>query len=119
MGQWQACFSELCAGWLMLALGREGACLGARRTWCHPSPNCRKQHSFPQDELALVAERGQPCRDRAPEPSICREVLLLMVLKSCPDALLVLHFQAAAKPTGKPYCTDEASHLAYEFVCNS
>lgn len=42
-----------------------------------------------------------------------------MIVKRCPDALLILHFQAAAKPTGKPYCTDEAVHLMYKFVCNS
>lgn len=33
---------ELCRGWLMVALGREGAWLGAGATQCHASPNYRE-----------------------------------------------------------------------------
>lgn len=110
---------EICMGWLMVALGKE-------------------EHGWEQEQLSVtilqttgskihfcgmsslsVAEWGQPCQNGAPELSICKEVLLLMMLKRCPDAVLVLYFQAAAKPTGKPYCTDKASHLLYKFVCNA
>lgn len=42
-----------CLGWLVVALGREGAWLRAAATQCHLSPSCRKQNPFLWDEVAL------------------------------------------------------------------